>query len=451
MPPKAHKNIYTGETRMEALFGEEAVRQADTRRTYYRAYWRLLPLLLICYLVAYLDRVNVGFAKLQMLDALHFDDAIYGLGSGIFFAGYFLFEVPSNLVMRKVGARKWIARIMLTWGVISAVMIFVKTPTMFYIARFLLGAAEAGFAPAIMYLLTLWFPARYRGRAMSIYVMGAPLAFVVGGPISGYILHALSGNEHLAAWQWLFLIEAIPAVVLAFIVLAFLDDDPAHSRWITEAERNDVLAEIRAENVGKIDHSSARAFLANRKLWEFCAIFFCLIMGLYALGFWMPSLIKRSGVIDPFAIGLYSAVPNIVAAIALYVSNRSADRSGGRRVHFALFMLIGAVGLATSMWLSAGPVVTTVCLSIAAAGVYSCVALFWALPTSLFVGASMAAALAFINSVGNIAGFVSPYLVGMLNVMVGNADVGMYVVSAFLVLGAAMTMRLPNSLDDKYK
>lgn len=436
---------------MEALFGEEAVRQADTRRTYYRAYWRLLPLLLICYLVAYLDRVNVGFAKLQMLDALHFDDAIYGLGSGIFFAGYFLFEVPSNLVMRKVGARKWIARIMLTWGVISAVMIFVKTPTMFYIARFLLGAAEAGFAPAIMYLLTLWFPARYRGRAMSIYVMGAPLAFVVGGPISGYILHALSGNEHLAAWQWLFLIEAIPAVVLAFIVLAFLDDDPAHSRWITEAERNDVLAEIRAENVGKIDHSSARAFLANRKLWEFCAIFFCLIMGLYALGFWMPSLIKRSGVIDPFAIGLYSAVPNIVAAIALYVSNRSADRSGGRRVHFALFMLIGAVGLATSMWLSAGPVVTTVCLSIAAAGVYSCVALFWALPTSLFVGASMAAALAFINSVGNIAGFVSPYLVGMLNVMVGNADVGMYVVSAFLVLGAAMTMRLPNSLDDKYK
>ncbi|WP_250536603.1 MFS transporter [Caballeronia sp. AZ10_KS36] len=434
---------------MEALYGEEAVTPADTSRTYYRAYWRLLPLLLICYLVAYLDRVNVGFAKLQMLDALHFDDAIYGLGSGIFFAGYFFFEVPSNLVMRKVGARKWIARIMLTWGVISAAMIFVKTPTMFYIARFLLGAAEAGFAPAIMYLLALWFPARYRGRAMSIYVMGAPLAFVVGGPISGYILHAFSGNAHLAAWQWLFLIEAIPAVVLAFVVLAFLDDDPARSRWITEDERKEVLAEIRAENAGKIDHSSASAFLANRKLWQFCAIFFCLIMGLYALGFWMPSLIKRSGVIDPFAIGLYSAIPNIVAAIALYFSNRSADRTGGRRAHFALFMLVGAVGLATSMWLSAGPVVTTVCLSIAAAGVYSCVALFWALPTSLFVGASVAAALAFINSVGNIAGFVSPYLVGMLNVTVGRSDVGMYVISAFLVLGAAMTMRLPKTLDDK--
>lgn len=210
-----------------------------------------------------------------------------------------------------------------------------------------------------------------------------------------------------------------------------------------------MLAEIRAENAGKIDHPSVRAFLANRKLWWFCAIFFCLIMGLYALGFWMPSLIKRSGVIDPFSIGLYSAVPNVVAAIALFVSNRSADRTGGRRAHFALFMLIGAVGLATSMWLSAGPVITTVCLSIAAAGVYSCVALFWALPTSLFVGASVAAALAFINSVGNIAGFISPYLVGMLNVMIGHAEVGMYVISAFLVLGAAMTMLLPKTLDDQ--
>jgi MFS family permease len=434
---------------MEALYGNEAVAQHDASRIYYRAYWRLLPLLLICYLVAYLDRVNVGFAKLQMLDALHFDDAIYGLGSGIFFAGYFFFEVPSNLVMRRVGARKWIARIMLTWGIISAAMVLVKTPTMFYIARFLLGAAEAGFAPAIMYLLTLWFPARYRGRAMSIYVMGAPLAFVVGGPISGYILHAFTGSEHMAAWQWLFLIEAIPAIVLAFVVLAFLDDDPAKSRYLTPEERDHVLAEIRAENASKIDHPSVRSFLSNRKLWEFCGIYFCLIMGLYALGFWMPSLIKRSGVADPFVIGLFSAVPNIFAAIALYVSNRSADRTGGRRVHFALFMVIGAVGLALSMWLSAGPIITTACLSLAAAGVYSCIALFWALPTSLFVGASVAAALAFINSVGNVAGFMSPYMVGVLNVWLGHTEVGMYVISAFLVLGAAMTMRLPKSLDDK--
>jgi MFS family permease len=432
---------------MEALYDEEALKQTSTGRIYVRAYWRLLPLLLVCYLVAYLDRVNVGFAKLQMLDALHFDDAIYGLGSGIFFAGYFLFEVPSNLVLRKVGARRWIARIMLTWGVISAAMLFVSTPMQFYTARFLLGAAEAGFAPAIMYLLTLWFPASYRGRAMSIYVMGAPLAFVVGGPISGYILHAFAGNAHLAPWQWLFLIEAAPAIVLAFVVLRYLDDDVSKARWLSPQEREQVLTELRAENASKIDYHSVRAFLGNDKLWMFCAIFFCLIMGLYALGFWMPSLVKRSGVTDPFAIGLYTAIPNVCAAIALYLSNRSADRSGKRRAHFAAFMLVGALGLAASMMFAAGPLATIACLSVAAAGVYSCIALFWALPTSLFVGASVAAALAFINSVGNIAGFVSPYLVGLLNVWLGHPEIGMYVIAGFLVLGAVMTMRLPASLD----
>jgi MFS family permease len=432
---------------MEAVYSDEVVAHCNPDRIYAKAYWRLLPLLLTCYLVAYLDRVNVGFAKLQMLDALHFDDAIYGLGSGIFFAGYFFFEVPSNLVMRKVGARRWIARIMLTWGLISACMIFIKTPAMFYTARFLLGAAEAGFAPAIMYLLTLWFPARYRGRAMSIYVMGAPLAFVVGGPISGYILHTLSSAAYLQAWQWLFLLEALPAVLLAFVVFFYLDDSVASARWLTQSEREHVQVELDAENATKTDHRSVGAFLASRQLWVFCAIFFCLIMGLYALGFWMPSLVKRSGVSDPLTIGLYTAIPNICAVVALYLSNRSADKTGRRRGHFAVFMLIGAVGLATSMFLSGGPVVTVICLSVAAIGVYSCIALFWALPTSMFVGASVAAALAFINSVGNIAGFISPYLVGLLNVWLEHAETGMYVISAFLVLGAFITMRLPATLD----
>jgi MFS family permease len=432
---------------MVAVYNDEVISPPDADRIYIKAYWRLLPLLLICYLVAYLDRVNVGFAKLQMLDALGFNDAIYGLGSGIFFAGYFLFEVPSNLIMRRVGARRWIARIMLTWGVISACMIFVKTPAMFYIARFLLGVAEAGFAPAIMYLLTLWFPARYRGRAMSVYVMGAPLAFVIGGPISGFILHAFHSSGFMQPWRWLFLLEAIPAVVLAFVVLALLDDDIASARWLKPHERDYVQAELDAENATKIEHRSVRAFLGTGQLWVFCLIFFCLIMGLYALGFWMPSLVKRSGVSDPFAIGLYTAIPNICAVIALYISNRSADRSGRRRGYFAAFMLIGAVGLATSMLLSGGPVVTVACLSVAAIGVYSCIALFWALPTSLFVGASVAAALAFINSVGNIAGFVSPYIVGLLNVWLGRAETGMYVISAFLVIGAMITLRLPAGLD----
>jgi MFS family permease len=420
---------------------------AGADELYKKTYWRLLPLILCCYLVAYLDRVNVGFAKLQMLDALRFDDAIYGLGSGIFFIGYLIFEVPSNMILRKVGARVWIARIMITWGLISAGMLLVQTPMQFYIARFLLGVAEAGFAPGIMYLMTLWFPARRRGRAMSIYVMGAPLAFIVGGPLSGWILDAFHNVQPLQAWQWLFLVEAIPALILGVLVLFWLDDDFRKVSWLSSAEKDRIESDLRAENADKVEHGSVREFLGSRQLWVFVLIYFCLIMGLYAVGFWMPSLIKRAGVTDPFHIGLYSAVPNIIAAAALYFSGRAADISSKRRYWFALMLSIGAFGLALSMLLNGGPLVTIACLSLAAAGVYSCISLFWALPTSMFVGASVAAALAFINSFGNIAGFVSPYLVGWMNVTSGRTDIGMYIIAAIMVFGAAVTMMLPRRLD----
>ncbi|WP_050461882.1 MFS transporter [Herbaspirillum autotrophicum] len=432
---------------MTTAYTSTAVAADDSGDVYKKAYWRLLPLILICYLVAYLDRVNVGFAKLQMLDALKFDDAIYGFGSGIFFIGYLIFEVPSNMILRKVGARVWIARIMITWGLISACMLLVKTPMQFYVARFLLGVAEAGFAPGIMYLLTLWFPAQRRGRAMAIYVMGAPLAFIIGGPVSGWILSAFHGVAPLAAWQWLFLVEAIPAVILGFVVYFYLVDDFRNARWLNATEKEQIAADLRADNATKVDHGSVREFLGNTKLWVFVLIYFCLIMGLYAVGFWMPSLIKRSGIADPLWIGLYSAIPNIVAAAALYLSSRSADLTGKRRLHFALFMCIAAVGLCASMLIDGGPLITIICLSLAASGVYSCIGLFWALPTSMFVGTSVAAALAFINSFGNIAGFVSPYLVGWLNVSLGRTDVGMYIIGIFLVCGALITMALPKTLD----
>ena len=432
---------------MTTAYTSTAVAADDSGDVYKKAYWRLLPLILICYLVAYLDRVNVGFAKLQMLDALKFDDAIYGFGSGIFFIGYLIFEVPSNMILRKVGARVWIARIMITWGLISACMLLVKTPMQFYVARFLLGVAEAGFAPGIMYLLTLWFPAQRRGRAMAIYVMGASLAFIIGGPVSGWILSAFHGVAPLAAWQWLFLVEAIPAVILGFVVYFYLVDDFRNARWLNATEKEQIAADLRADNATKVDHGSVREFLGNTKLWVFVLIYFCLIMGLYAVGFWMPSLIKRSGIADPLWIGWYSAIPNIVAAAALYLSSRSADLTGKRRLHFALFMCIAAVGLCASMLIDGGPLITIICLSLAASGVYSCIGLFWALPTSMFVGASVAAALAFINSFGNIAGFVSPYLVGWLNVSLGRTDVGMYIIGIFLVCGALITMALPKTLD----
>ena len=432
---------------MTTAINSGALAHADAADIYKKAYWRLLPLILACYLVAYLDRVNVGFAKLQMLDALKFDDAIYGLGSGIFFIGYLIFEVPSNMILRRVGARVWIARIMITWGIVSAAMLLVHTPTQFYIARFLLGVAEAGFAPGIMYLLTLWFPAQRRGRAMALYVMGAPLAFIVGGPLSGWILDAFHDVQPLAAWQWLFLVEAIPALVLGVIVYFWLADDFRKVTWLTAAEKDRIESDLRAENADKVEHGSVRAFLGSRQLWVFVLIYFCLIMGLYAVGFWMPSLIKRAGVADPFHIGLYCAIPNIVAAIALYLSGRGADLSGRRRLYFAGMLTLGAVGLALAMLLDGGPLTTVACLSLAAAGVYSCISLFWALPTSMFVGASVAAALAFVNSFGNIAGFVSPYLVGWLNVSTGRSDIGMYIIGAVMVFGAMVTMLLPRHLD----
>ncbi|EJN10009.1 MFS transporter [Herbaspirillum sp. YR522] len=336
---------------------------------------------------------------------------------------------------------------MITWGIVSAAMLMVHTPMQFYIARFLLGVAEAGFAPGIMYLLTLWFPARRRGRAMALYVMGAPLAFIIGGPLSGWILDAFQDVQPLAAWQWLFLVEAIPALVLGVMVYFWLADDFRKVSWLTAAEKDRIDSDLRAENADKVEHGSVRAFLGSRQLWVFVLIYFCLIMGLYAVGFWMPSLIKRAGVADPFHIGLYCAIPNIVAAIALYLSGRGADLSGRRRLYFAGMLTLGAVGLALAMLIDGGPLTTVACLSLAAAGVYSCISLFWALPTSMFVGASVAAALAFVNSFGNIAGFVSPYLVGWLNVSTGRSDVGMYIIGAVMVLGAMVTMLLPRHLD----
>jgi len=432
---------------MTTAYHGGSLTHVGTTDVYTKAYWRLLPLTLACYLVAYLDRVNVGFAKLQMLDALKFDEAIYGFGAGIFFIGYLIFEVPSNMILRRVGARIWIARIMITWGIISAAMLFVKTPTQFYIMRFLLGVAEAGFAPGIMYLLTLWFPAQRRGRAMALYVMGAPLAFIVGGPLSGWILDSFQNVHPLQAWQWLFLIEAIPAVVLGIMVFFLLADDFRKVSWLSPSEKQKIEQDLKEENADKVDHGSIRELLGSSQLWVFVLIYFCLIMGLYAVGFWMPTLIKRAGVSDPFYIGLYTAIPNIVAAAALYISGRGADISGKRRLYFASMLTIGAIGLIAAMLINGGPAITIVCLSLAAAGVYSCISLFWALPTSVLIGASVAIALAFINSFGNIAGFVSPYLVGWLTKTTGRADTGMYIIGAIMVFGAIVTLLLPKRLD----
>ncbi len=277
-------------------------------RLYNRVTRRVIPLLFCCYVAAYLDRVNLGFAKLQMLNDLRFSETVYGLGAGIFFIGYFLFEIPSNIILHRIGARLWIARVMLTWAVVSAAMMFVTTPTVFYVLRFLLGVAEAGFFPGVILYLTYWYPSYRRARIIALFMTGIPVAGVIGGPISGWVLKVMTGAYGLAGWQWLFLIEALPSLILGAAVLAYLDDGIAGARWLA-AEQKEVLARRITEDQQQVSSHSLREGLTNARVWLLSAIYFCLIAGLYGAAFWLPTLIKRTGVESPLAIGMLTVVP----------------------------------------------------------------------------------------------------------------------------------------------
>jgi MFS family permease len=416
---------------------------------YRKITWRIMPFIVLCYLCAYLDRVNVGFAKLQMLSDLHFSDAVYGFGAGIFFIGYFIFEVPSNLILHRVGARRWIARIMITWAIVSALTLFVKTPMQFYIARFLLGVAEAGFSPGIMLYLTYWFPAKKRGFALGVYYIAIPLAGVVGGPLSGWILDAFAHSTVMAGWQWLFLIEAIPALLAGFAVLALMVDRPSQAAWLTDDYKRTVMQEIEREDAEKTTHHNARAFLADSNIWKLCAVYFCQIIGLYGISFWLPSIIKDSGLANVSVIGWLSAIPYLVAIPAIILTGMSADRFRSRRMHFSVALVIGAAGFAASGYVGLQPALAVVSLCVAAAGILSALSLFWGMPSAFLAGTSAAAGIAGINCVGNLAGFVSPYMVGWLNVTTHDNRIGLYAVAAFMVVGAFLVRSISGRLADR--
>ncbi|TCK36888.1 sugar phosphate permease [Paraburkholderia sp. BL8N3] len=416
---------------------------------YRKITWRIMPFIVICYLCAYLDRVNVGFAKLQMLSDLGFSDAVYGLGAGIFFIGYFIFEVPSNLILHRVGARRWIARIMITWAIVSALTLFVKTPLQFYIVRFFLGVAEAGFSPGIMLYLTYWFPAKKRGFALGVYYIAIPLAGVVGGPLSGWILSAFTHSTVMAAWQWLFLLEAIPALIAGFAVLGLMVDKPHHAKWLTDDEKWNVTQAIEREDAAKTTHASARDFLADRNIWKLSAVYFCQIIGLYGISFWLPSIIKDSGLTTVSLIGWLSAIPYLVAIPAIILTGMSADRFRSRRMHFSVALVIGAAGFAASGYVGHQPALAVIALCVAAAGILSALSLFWGMPSAFLAGTSAAAGIAGINCVGNLAGFVSPYMVGWLNVTTHDNRIGRYAVAAFMVIGAVMVRAISGRLADR--
>ncbi len=418
--------------------------------TYRKVAWRLIPLLLLCYVVAYLDRVNVGFAKLQMMDELGFSNTVYGLGAGIFFIGYFLCEVPSNIILHKVGARVWIGRIMITWGILSAAMMYVSSPMMFYVMRFALGVAEAGFFPGIILYLTYWYPAQRRGRMTAMFMTAIALSGVIGGPLSGAIMKHAHGLNGFSGWQWMFLLEGLPSVVLGVAVIFLLKDRIVDAHWLTDEEKALLSRNIAAEDAAKEDHN-VLAVMGSGRVWLCAAIYFSYVMGLYGVSFWMPSIIKAMGYADPLDIGLISAIPYGVSVVVMLLVANSADRSGERRWHVAIPGFVGAIGLAMSVVWSKDPVLAVAALTVGLSGIMATLPLFWSLPTAFLAGAGAAAGIALINSLGNLSGFASPYAVGWLKDVTGSTDAGVYLLACGMVVGALLTLSVPARLVNTRK
>ena len=425
-----------------------AAREQIEARTYAKVTWRLLPFLFICYVAAYLDRVNVGFAKLQMLADLQFSETVYGLGAGVFFIGYFFFEVPSNIIMHKVGARVWIGRIMITWAIISAAMLYVTSPTMFYVLRFLLGVAEAGFFPGIVLYLTYWFPAQRRSRMNALFMIGIPIAGVIGGPLTGWILNAFIGAHGLAGWQWLFAIEAVPSLILGVFTLFYLPNSSSGASWLSADEKQLLQENIASESGGKNDHALSGVF-GNPRVWLMAAIYFCCMMGLYGVSFYLPTLIKAAGVKDALDVGMLTAIPYGCAVVAMLFNARSADRTGERRWHFSVASALGGLGLMLATIYGDNVTLAMAALSLGTAGLLATMPVFWTYPSAILGGTAAAAGIAMINSVGNLAGFVSPSIIGWMKDVTHSTNAGMYVVSAALFLGAVLALLQPRSLVNR--
>jgi len=417
---------------------------AFEKSVYRKVTWRLIPFLFLCYIFAYIDRVNVGFAKLQMQQDLGISDAVYGAGAGIFFIGYFFFEVPCNIALQKIGAKRWLGPIMIVWGIVSACTMLVRTEFQFYAVRFLLGMVESGFFPGVILYLTFWYTSKYRAKMIAAFMTAIPLSGVLGGPVSGWVLDSLSSVGGLRGWQWLFIVEAVPSILAGIAAFVFLQDAPAKAKWLNGEEKALVMQRLDEEEAmkkaaGAGQHKLTDAFRSG-KIWVLCFVYFGFVMGNYGIGFWLPQIIKDTLTKDPFNIGLLTTIPWGAAAIVMLLVGHHSDKTGERCWHIALAGIAGALAFAASAMPGVSGVMGLAALTVATACLAAAYSTFWSLPTAFVTGAAASAGIAWINSVGNLAGYLSPFLVGVIRDATHSMTPALVLLSACSLGSAVLTI-----------
>ena len=401
---------------------------------------RLIPFLFILYVVAYLDRINLSFAAHDMTRELGFSSEVYGLGAGLFFIGYFLFEVPSNLILQRVGARRWIARIMISWGILASAMMFVRSESGFYLLRFLLGLGEAGFFPGILLYLTYWFPASRRAGAVALFMSATAIAGIIGAPLSGALL-GLHGLAGISGWRWLFLLEGLPAIFLGIVVLALLPCSPADVKWLTSHEKEWLAEQLeldRSSRVGKVS-LRLRDAICKPALWALCFVYFALCLGMYGLTLWMPTMVQEISGGSSLAVGILSAIPYLGAAIGMVLVGRHSDRTGERRFHTAIPAFTASICFMVCAF-THNDILTFMAIIGALFSIWSMLGPFWGLSTSFFSGTAAAAGIALINSIGNLGGFAGPWLIGLAKDLNGHYSAGFYLISFILAVAGCVVM-----------
>ncbi len=413
------------------------------KRVYAKVTWHLIPFLFFCYIFAYIDRVNVGFAKLQMQQDLGLSDAVYGSGAGIFFIGYLLFQVPCNMALQKIGAKYWLGPIMIVWGLVSACSMFATGEYSFYAIRFILGIVESGFFPGVILYLTYWYPSKHRSKMVAAFMTAIPISGLVGGPLSGFILRIHWSTLH--GWQWLFVLEAIPSILAGLLAMRFLNDSPRQSKWLSEPERDLLTRKLQEDYaahkaiITDRQHNLSGIF-TSRNVWFFCLIYFGSTMGNYGLQFWLPQIIHDTITKDSFHIGLYSMIPWGVTVIAMVWVGHHSDKTGERAWHYALAAAAGGLGLALSTIPGIPGGVELLLLTMAAAGVVTASSNFWALPTMYLSGSAASAGIAMVNSLGNLGGWSAPKLIGFISDYTHSITLALLTMAAFCWVSATVTL-----------